>query len=430
MDNNRLGAEKLDAMDPVPLTGDDKAILDLEGDHIVGHTCTVVILEGAVPSVDDLRSQIAARMAHAPLLRRRLHRGDSGFEWVETADIDLADHVTAAGSAGTGGDLDRRIAALFAQPLDRGRPLWRMDVVSLGGEALALVWRIHHALADGVTTIRLGEAVLWDPVASPQDAPPTPRSVRPDDDHADHRRRLGHLSAFIRREFGEPLERSPFDGEIGSRRSIDFATVPLSALHEAARRLAGATVNEAVLSIVAGAIRSWLIRHHGALGSVRVRVPVSLHQLDDDAGNRDSFFTLPVSLANPDPVGRLRQIHDDSARRKLEHDAQDRASYLDSLGSVSPRLRRFAERLESSPRSFALCVSNVPGPRQPIHVRGAPVRSLYHLAEIGRRHGLRIAVVSHSDKLEFGVSADPGIAPDIQELARAIEAEAATLCAS
>jgi len=305
-----------------------------------------------------------------------------------------------------------------------------MEVISLNGEALALVWRIHHALADGITTMRLGEAVLWDPVTSLQDVPLKPQSVRPEDDHADHHRRLGHLSAFVLREFGESLARSPFDGKVGSRRSIDFATVALPALHEAAKRLAGATVNEAVLSIVAGAIRTWLVRHHGELGSVRMRVPVSLHQLDDDAGNRDSFFTLPVSLTDPDPIARLRKIHKDSAKRKLEHDAQDRVSYLDSIGPVAPRVRRFVERLESGPRSFALCVSNVPGPRHPISVENARVRSLYHLAEVGRRHGLRVAVVSHSDRLEFGICADPGIASDVEELARGIEAEAAMLCAS
>jgi len=417
-------------MDAIPLTNEDEAILELEGDHIVGHTCMVVILDGAIPSVDGLRSQTADRLEYAPLLRRCLRQGDSGFEWVETADIDLANHVTAAGFASEEGDLECQIAALFARPLERERPLWQMDVVSLNGEALALVWRNHHALADGVTAMRLGQAVLWDPIASPQGAPLEPRPVRPEDDYADHRRRLSHLAAFTLREFGESLERSPFDGEVGSRRSIAFATIALSDLHEAAKRLAGATVNEAVLSIVAGAIRSWLICHHGELGSVRVRVPVSLHQLDDDVGNRDSFFTLSVSLADPDPAERLRKVHEGSAKRKLEHDAQDRVSYLDSLGSISPRLRGFVERLESNPRSFALCVSNVPGPRDPIHVRGAPVRSLYALAEIGRRHGLRISVISHSDKLEFGVCADPGIAANVQGLARGIEADAAILCAS
>lgn len=417
-------------MNPIPLTEEDKAILDLEGDHVVGHTCVVVILEGDIPSVDGLRDHIAARMAHAPLLRRRLRQGDSGFEWVELADIDLGAHVTAAGSASTEDDLERRIAALFAQRLDRDRPLWQMDVISLKGGALALVWRIHHALADGVTTMRLGQSVLWEANASQPDAPHAPRPAQSDDHDADHRRRLGHLSSFLVREFGETLERSPFDGEVGSRRSIDFATVALPALHEAARRVAGATVNEAVLCIVAGALRSWLISHHGELGSVRLRVPVSLHQLGDDVGNRDSFFTLPVSLTDPDPVQRLRKIHADSAKRKSEHDAQERVSYLDSLGSVSPHLRRFAERLENNPRSFALCVSNVPGPRYPIHVQGASVRSLYHVAEVGRRHGLRIAVVSHSDKLEFGVCADPGIATDVRALAQGIEAEAAFLEAS
>lgn len=414
----------------IPLSKEDKAILDLEGDHIVGHTCVVAILDGAVPSVDDIRSRITARIEHAPLLRRRLGQGDSGLEWVEATEIDLASHVAAAGFVHSEADLERRIAELFAQRLDRERPLWQMEVISLNGEALALVWRIHHALADGITTMRLGEAVLWDPVSSLQDAPLKPQSVRPEDDHADHHRRIGHLSAFILREFGESLEGSPFDGQVGSRRSVDFATVELPSLHEAAKRLAGATVNDAVLSIVAGALRVWMISHHGAPESIRVRVPVSLHQLGDDVGNHDSFFTLPVSLADPDPVARLRKIHEESSTRKLQHDAQNRASYLNTLGSVSPHLKRLAERLESNPRSFALCVSNVPGPREPLHVDGAPVRSLYTLAEVGRRHGLRIAVVSYSDKLEFGICADPGIASDIAALARGIEEEAAALCAS
>lgn len=416
-------------MDSVPLSAEDRAILELEGDHIVGHTCKIVVLDPPLPSVDALRSQIESRLGRAPLLRRRLHWAPEAPEWREVARVDLDAHVVESDPAETREALHARIAALFATPLERERPLWRLDAIAVG-EALALVWRIHHALADGMTCMRLGEAVLWDPVG-PSGADHAranaSAAVSPASHEADDRRRRGHLAGFLRREFAESAHRSPFDGAVGSRRSVGFATVPLGALHDAAHRLAGATLNDAVLSVVGGAIRSWLVHHHGHLDPIRLRVPVSMHHEGADAGNRDSFFTLPVSLDEPDPAERLRRIHADCAERKREHDAEEMDGLLASLATLSPALRRFAEQLQGGPRSFALCVSNVPGPRSAVHVRGAPVQSLHCLAEVGRRHALRVAVVSHADKLEFGICADPAVAADVGELARGIEREASTL---
>lgn len=422
-------------MTATPLGREDRAILDLEGPHVVGHTCKVTILEPPAPGLDALRAEVESRLERAPLLRRRLGGSPANPIWIEGAPVDLAAHVVEAGQAAGEADLRRQVAALFARHLDRERPLWRIDVIALPGGSRALVWRIHHALADGVTTMRLGEAVLWSalpggaggtapPVAA---APSGPGEVdHPGDDH----RRRGHLAGFLRREFAESLHRSPFDGAVGTRRSVAFAAVPLGPLHEAAHRLAGATVNDAVLAVVAGALRRWLLPHRSRPDPIRLRVPVSLHHEADNPGNRDSFFTLPVSLGEADPAARLRHIHAGSIERKQEHDAERRDSLLDSLGGLSPRLRRLAERIEAGPRSFALAVSNMPGPRHPVSVCGAPVRSLHCLAEVGRRHGLRVAAVSLAGTLGIGLTADPDIAPDVDQLAAAIEAEAAALSAA
>lgn len=418
-------------MDTIPLSRDDRAILELEGPHIVGHTCKITILEPPVPSVLALRAHVASRIEHAPLLRRRLAGSAVDPVWVQDRTVDLDAHVVACGQASGDADLRRHVAALFAQHLDRDRPLWRLDVIALPDDALALVWRIHHALADGVTTMRLGEAILWTP-AAPAPGPITSPRLEPGHaGHADdeHRRR-GHLAGFLRREFAAAPNRSPFDAEVGSQRSVAFASVPLAPLRDSARRLAGATVNEAVLSVIAGALRRWLVHHHASPAAIRLRVPVSLHHEGDDPGNRDSFFTLPVSLHEEDPVARLRQVRAESAERKQEHDAERLESFLDSLGSLSPRLRRLAERIASGPRSFALAISNVPGPREPVDVCGARARSLHCLAEVGRRHGLRVAVVSLAGTLGVGITADPAIAPDLDELAAGIEAESAALSAA
>lgn len=418
-------------MDGVSLGREDRAILDLEGAHVVGHACKVLSVE-ARPTLDRIRDEIGARLPHAPRLTWRLRQGRAGPVWLPGESVDLRAHVVDAGSASSAADLRARIAGLFAEHLDRERPLWRLDAIRLPDDRLALAWRVHHALADGTTMMRLGEAVLWREAAgTPSPAPraDATRTADGDGHPRDDRRRRGHLGAFLRREFSESPGRSPFDGEIGSRRSVAFASVGFEPLHHAMRRL-GATVNEAVLCIVSGALRRWLEHHHGRLGSIRLRVPVSLHHEADDPGNRDSFFTLPVSLHEADPLRRLRTIQAESSERKREHDAERMESFLELLGELSPRLRGFAERIESGPRSFALCISNLPGPRQPIEVCGAPVLSMHSLAEIGRRHGLRVTIVSMAGALGVGICADPRIVPDVEGMAAGIEAESHALLAA
>ncbi len=204
----------------------------------------------------------------------------------------------------------------------------------------------------------------------------------------------------------------------------------MSELHDAAKELAGATVNDAVLSAVAGSIRRWIERHHGALGAIRVKVPVSLHHEGDDAANRDSFFCLELPLNEPDPVARLHAVREATAVRKADHDAETMDAVLRDLSRVSPRLERFCQTVEASPRSFALNVSNVPGPRRPVSVLGAPVEALYSIAEIRERHALRISVVSLADRLGFGLCADPAIVDDLVAMRDGLEVEAAALIAA
>ncbi|MDW5597161.1 WS/DGAT domain-containing protein, partial [Conexibacter stalactiti] len=247
---------------------------------------------------------------------------------------------------------------------------------------------------------------------------------------ADEARRRGHLAAYLRREFARSRTRSPFDGAIGTRREIGFAAIAFAPLHDAARSLAGATVNDAVLSVVAGALRRWLEHHHGAIGEVRVKVPVSLHHEGDDAANRTSYFALGLPLGEADPVARLRTVHEQTRVRKQDRDAERREQLLEELSRVSPQLRTFTTRLERSPRRFALTVSNVVGPRTAVELLAARVRALHSLAEIGERHALRVAVTSFEDRLCFGLLADPVLVPDVRTMAAAIELEAELLVAA
>jgi WS/DGAT/MGAT family acyltransferase len=418
-----------------PLSGEDLGILALENETVAGHTCKVIMLDGPL-ALDALRASIAGRLPRAPGLSMRLGEIDGEPWWVPDPQVDITAQVVEAPAAGAIHEAGFRalVAGIFAQHLDRSRPLWRIDVIPrLAGGGSALTWRIHHALADGMTAMRMASAVLWDEEAGA--APRTarsrtrrrpPRAARPAAHH-----RLATLLAAAR-EVPQPWLRSPFDGHIDGRRTVAFTATRLDELHRVAAAADGATVNDAVLTVVAGGLRRWIEAHHGHLGAVRVKVPVSLHtpappgSADAQPGNRDSFFCLDLPLGSADPLERLAVIRHATLIRKQEHDAQHLDAVMQRLART-PRLSRFAEDVLSHPRSFALNVSNVPGPRRPVRVLGVPVRALYSLAEIGEHHALRVAVVSLAGTLNVGLVADPTLLADVDHLAAGIQAEAAAL---
>jgi diacylglycerol O-acyltransferase len=418
----------------VSLSQADRAILALEGPTIAGHTCKVIRLGPPALSVAGLVATVAARLARAPSLTWRLAGPVEAPYWEPDPTFDLHAHIGSAASERADSDrgvgaipgvvdereLRREVARLFAQRLDRDRPLWRMDLIGpLADGDSVIVWKVHHAFADGSTLMRLAQDVLWDPL--PDHEPP---HARPTSGAASWRH---HHAEVIWRELFPGLRPSPFDARIGYQRAVAFASTSLSGLHDAAHSLAAATVNDAVLAVLAGALRRWLEHRHGPLRDVRVKVPVSLHHGDRPQGNDDSYFCVPLPVGEPDLRRRLTAIQAGTALRKTQHDAQELDELLARLGRAGPGLRRWAQRLETSPRTFALNISNVRGPRLPVAVGGIPVRSLHSLVELAPRHALRVAVVSLADTLCFGLLADPDVIDDLAVLASAVEQEATAL---
>jgi diacylglycerol O-acyltransferase len=415
-----------DSSDALALSAEDRAILAVESPTIAGHTCKVIWLGSGAPDVPELRARIAERISLAPSLTRRLGTDAAGSPaWVPDPAFEVADHVVEHNHDDPvdPAAMRRWVARLFEQRLDRSRPLWRMDVIKLANQDRALIWRLHHALADGTASVRFSRALLWDDAPEQRQTPAQAVAQ-----HAiDEARRRSHLGGYLRREFKRSRTPSPFDGPLCERREVAFATVALGPLRQAAKAIDGATLNDAVLSVVAGALRHWVNVHHGELGSLRVKVPVSLHHEGDAQANHDSMFSLGLPLGEADPVARLRTIHARTRDRKQAHDAERREVLLHRMSGVSPRLERFAEQLERSPRRFALNVSNVPGPREHVSVLGSPVRALYSLAEISEHHALRISAMSLADLLSFGFCADPDVVPDVQTMAAQVETETQAL---
>jgi hypothetical protein len=419
-----LQIEQSVADEPILLSVEDRAILDLECATVVGHTCKVIQLAPDGLDASRLREIVASRIAAEPLLTRKLGGTPSAPAWVADPDFDLEQHIVGVDFRAPldAHGLRRYVGAQFACHLTRERPLWQMDVVPLDTGGSALIWRLHHALADGTTVMRFSRALLWD---AWEDTAKVRVPAQPNDDP----RRRWHLASFCQREFARSHGQSPFDGNISTERAIGMATLPLGEVKRAAREVAGATVNDALLSIVAGAIRHYLETHHGSVTDIRVRVPVSLHHEGDTTANRDSFFSLRLPLHIADPVERLHVVRAATMLRKRDHDAELEDALLHEFPDAVP-LRRFVERLNASPRRFAVSVSNVPGPRRAVSIAGVPVTSMLGIAEIGLRHALRVAATSLHDRLNLGFCADPFLVPEVQTMAFATEAEAAALVAA
>ncbi len=428
------------------LSQDDAQILRLESQVIKGHTGKVMIVapgsDGSALSVERLREQVAQRMAAFPRLGQRVEEPRLRLgrpAWVEAPEVDLAWHIAEPDHADPLSDeeLRRAVGDLLSERLDHTRPLWRLDALPLTGERTALVGRIHHAMADGVSAIRLIAGLLWDvEVQAPQHAPPKPsapstkpshpggeaKPAQPSAAEADEARILVRLPAALWREL-RPGRDTKLDQHIGPAREVAWTSFPLERLKRIEHGAGdGTTVNDVVLAVVAGGLRRWLPQTGGIADDLRVQCPVCLHAREEDAGqlgNRDSFMNLDLPISEADPAARLRLINTETSERKLDHDADTLYAFFHALGRFRP-LYRGVTRITSGPREFALSVSNVPGPRQRPLVLDHAIEQFSSFAEPADRHALRVSIVSLGGELAFGLCSDPEAISDLDGLRGAL----------
>ena len=422
------------------LSVDDAQILRLESTAIKGHTGKVLILApdsaGGPLSVPALRARVGQRMAAFPRLVERVEEPRLGLGrpcWVPCDRIDLDWHVAEPDHAEALSDEEFRhaVGELLSERLDHTRPLWRLDALPLTGDRVGLIGRIHHAMADGVSAIRLAAGLLWDEpdsspqpaahVAGPNAAEPQPGRASSPGSDAREARILVRLPAALWREL-RPGRDTKLDQHIGPAREVAWASFPLERLkrieHGAPERV---TVNDVVLAVVAGALRRWLPQAGGIADDLRVQCPVSLHAREEagELGNRDSFMNVDLPIAEPDPLARLRRINAETRERKLDHDADALYAFFHALGRFRP-LYRGVTRLTSGPREFALSVSNVPGPRQRALILGHAVEQFCSFAEPADRHALRLSVISLGGALAFGLCSDPEAISELDGLRGAL----------
>jgi diacylglycerol O-acyltransferase len=406
---------------------------------------------GAPVSIEELRRSIAGRLRHAPRFRQRLAFTPGGFAepvWVDDERFDVAEHVIALAEPGqrlSRARLDELCDEVLSRPLDRGRALWSLHVApQLQDGSLALVMKAHHAMVDGRSAVELA-LLLLDLTPEPPDhhaddwaARPAPSPVRlaldamVDAGGESLRTAAGlaravaspRLAGTLRRTalaVGEDLLRSApssyVNAPLSAQRTLVHHTHAIEPLMAAKAKL-GVTLNDLALTITAGALRELALRAGERPQPLKAMVPVSTRTPEESAGlgNRISFVfvELPVGIASA--ADRLAAVRTATERFKQQDRAGAGAAILGSLGVLPAPVKDRAARFAAAPRMYNLTVSNVPGPRMDVWLRGCALREAVPVIPLADGHTLSVGIFSYADRITFGAYADPAALPQSRDL--------------
>jgi diacylglycerol O-acyltransferase / wax synthase len=393
--------------------------------------------------------------------------------WIDDPHFNLRYHLRHAGLPAPGSEeqLKNLVGRVFAQRLDRTKPLWELLLVDgLADDGFALVAKSHHALVDGISAVDI-TTVLFDTEADapPLEAPrrrwtprplPTPaqllsdalieRATRPAEVARTARAVVrtprqvlrgtrDGLQAMGALAFAglNPAPATPLNVKVGPHRRYTWVDADLGELRRV-KDVLGGTVNDAVLAVVAGALGRFL-RHRGvdtdglvlkALVPVLVReVPPSGEQQQGALGSEVApmWALLPVGIE--DPVRQHAAIRDATAELEDERQAVGARTLTELAGFASPTIMSQAARLQQRQRFFNLVVTNVPGPQQPLYLLGRRLRALYPVVPLAGRQALGVAVMSYDGKLGFGLLGDYDALADLDALADFLRASIDALAA-
>jgi len=443
----------------------DLALLAHDGPATPMHQATVEIFEPGESGFDHdrLLELVEERISFVPRYRCRMQTVPGRVAtpaWVDDPHFDLGFHVrrSALPQPGTMDQLLELVARIVSRPLDRSRPLWEAYVVEgLQRGRVAVLWKSHLALVDGVDTVDLGQVLLdttpdprplgrdeWVPASQPSglgvlsravtDVVRDPRlawdalrangasALRTAAGTADRTARVaGALSGR------RPPPHSPIGGELSQQRRVVAVRTPL-ADHRRVREASGGSVNDVILATVAGALRGWLMTRAESMGGVRrIRAVAPVSVIDDELeatslGSQIAPHWVDLPVGEPSPVVRLHQVsYSFEAHREAGRGvAADRLAGMAGFPPATFHAIGARVAAEELRRGFQLAVTNVPGPQTPLYAGGARMLETYPVHPLLPGHALAIGVTSYDGGVFYGITADRDLLPDAEVLGQCV----------
>ncbi|MHC4181380.1 MAG: WS/DGAT/MGAT family O-acyltransferase [Planctomycetota bacterium] len=450
----------------VSLSGLDAAFLSLETPSTPMHMMATFVLDAAGASggysFERILRLLEARMPVLAPFRRRLAAIPFGFDhpvWIDDPDLCIRSHVHRVDAPAPGSEqaLAGMVAQIASQPLDRTRPLWELWVIEGLAEArVALVFKVHHAVGDGVSAVQLLLQLL-DPSPDEEIACGSHEIVQRDPAPARRtllahgllripqrsacfarllvdstksiaavtRSNLGGATGGLRMPMPFSAPRTPWNGATSPQRTVAYGRAGLADVKLISAAF-GTTVNDVVLAACTRTLRNYLDGHGGAPHSPLVAaIPVSLRRPEDleTSGNQLTAFLVRLPVHLTDPVEQLLAVH---------HEAESSKQFLADLGAsalgqwaefASAALLGRAARFYSEQKLAGrhrplhnLIISNVRGPRTPLYAAGARVTAAYPLGPLTEGAGVNMTVVSYAESVDFGVIACERSVPDVDDI--------------
>ena len=445
------------------MTSLDAAFYHLERTGQLLHVGGVYTVEGAL-DFDRLLADLAARLHLIPRYTERAVSVPFNLAhptWEPDPHFDIRHHVLHQRLRPPGGDeqLVTLVSRLFAQPLRRARPLWELyQIDGYRGDRSVIFAKVHHCMVDGVSGVQL-LGVMFDPSPNPapvpapegvREAPPLPtptaqllRAVREGvqgglarlqavaDLVRNPRRALAELGqavdalAELGRMALSDVPPTPFNGHVSILRHIVWTTFSLNEVKAVKDRLGG-TVNDVVLSTISAALRAWLERAGLNPDRIELRamLPVNLRRPDEHLklGNRVSMLLAPLPVRIFDPLERLRQVRAATAHLKERGQAARFTRALDLLDLLPAAVQKPLGWFQVQAAPINTVCTNVPGPPVSLYVQGKRLEKLVPIVPLSQGVGLAFAILSYADTLTIGITADPALVSNSENLCDLLQA--------
>lgn len=421
---------------------------------------------------DELIAVLRERLATIPRFRQRPAHSPlnlRGVRWEDDPGFDVEHHLrhVALPQPADQATLRHVVETLFATPLPPDRPLWEIHLIDgLPGRRSALLCKVHHCMIDGISALGVLERIADPPLAtdgtSARDRDATTeesaheRSAR---GRAKRRGRaplalpgaIGGLLDRIRtlaepdnlfaamRDVGsavdavasfvqEPVTPLPFHGPLGHGRRMIWRSFPFDEFDSL--RVAGdCTINDAVLTVLSGALRGF-IDEVGVCpddAKIRLLVPVSVRADGSngvDAGGQGNLVTavfpwLPVD--EEDPLERLAKVREEMRAIKGREMGRATGVLLGLLGLLPSAVEAAALRLLPEVPLLSAACTNVRGPAEPLRLLGRRIAEIHPIMNLFQGVGLAFAVASYAGRLSICASTDPRLLPDGERLMNLVE---------
>jgi WS/DGAT/MGAT family acyltransferase len=407
-----------------------------------------VLIFDAPIAITDLKRVLNERFLKFRRFRQRVVEKGGKVYWQDDPLFNLDSHVHRRALPGRAdkAELQALVSDLNSSAMDFRRPLWQIDYVDNYQGGCALIMRIHHCIADGISLVRVLLS-LTDP--TPQTSLPKPRPARPQKTVLKPLNRWLHkavssaqvagqqagiLLQTLRSEPGYALRLigtagditldllklglMPFDPKTGlrqplcGRKQVAWAeALNLNDVKHCAKAMGG-TINDTLLCAATGAIRRHLLESKEAIPEcgIRVAVPFNLRPLDQPIsalGNQFGLMLVSLPIEIDDPKARFQKIQNNMDELKRSYQAQVTYSLLDLFGRGPDILERRALAMLSNKASAVL--TNVPGPREAVYLAGSKLRQpMFWVPQCGSI-GIGMSIFSYAGSVQFGITVDQGI---------------------